>query len=172
MVETFNAHATHEPGVPPEGRMLPEEVIGTILFVGATALAGAQVFLRAAFNIGLPWGQELVVVMIIWSVFIGAAAVTARRRHVRMDLLAASLPPRPSAAIEMVAAMAVLIYIVFVLGAACTFQYFLYESNEFDPSTGIATWWLFLGLPIGAAAMSYRSACDVRARFRAFRTTL
>lgn len=172
MVETYIPPGEDDPSVPPENSLLFEEVVGIILFVSASVLAGLQVFLRAALNIGLVWGQEFVVILVVWSVFIGASAVTARRRHVRMDLIATSLPARPGALLETMASVATLVYIGFVLVAACAFQYFLYNSNEVDPSTDLPTWWLFLGLPIGAALMVFRAGRDLRARFLTYRHTL
>ncbi len=172
MVETFVHEDEANASLPAESAILPEEWIGLVLFIAGTALAGAQVFMRATLDIGLTWGQEFVVTMIIWSVFIGAAGVTARRRHVRMDLLAMSLPRRAGAKIEMIAAAACLIYVVLILIAAGKFQVFLFHSGEIDPSTELPSWCLFLGMPVGVALMLLRSIRDVRARINEHHNTL
>jgi len=172
MVETFvhadEAHAS----LPPESAILPEEWVGLVLFVAAAVLAGAQILLRTTLDIGLPWGQEFVVTMIIWSVFIGAGGVTARRRHVRMDLLAMSLPRRMGAKVEVIAAAACMIYVALILIAAGKFQVFLFHSGEIDPSTELPSWCLFLGMPLGVALLLLRSIRDFRARLSEHRDTL
>ncbi len=172
MVETFVPPGEEDPSVPAEDTMLVEEVIGVILYVSAAVLAGAQIVMRALFNVGLVWGQEGVVILIVWAVYIGAAAVTARRRHVRMDLIAMMLPTRPAALLETVAALAFVAYVVLILIAAARFQYFLFEGQDIDPSTGVPTWTLFLGLPLGVLFMLRRSVNDLRARFASYRYLL
>jgi|GEM_PF-4911846 len=169
MVESFVPPGEEDPSIPAEDTMLVEEVIGVILYVSAAVLAGLQIALRALFDFALVWGQEGVVIFIVWSVYIGASAVTARRRHVRMDLVAMALPKRPAALIETVAAFAIVVYVVLILIAAARFQYFLFEGQDIDPSTGVPTWTLFVGLPLGVLFMLHRSVNDLRARFTAYR---
>jgi C4-dicarboxylate transporter DctQ subunit len=169
MVETFTPSDTDDESLPPDNSILFEEAIAIALFVAGTALAGLQVVLRGLFDIGLVWGQEMIVVLIIWSVFLGASAVTARRRHVRMDLIATSVSPALGAALETAAAFAGLLYVVFILIASWRFLFFIQGSHETDPSTDLPMWILFLGMPLGLIIMTLRSAVDLRARFRQFR---
>jgi TRAP-type C4-dicarboxylate transport system permease small subunit len=44
----------------------------------------------------------------VWIAFLGAAMVSWRERHLRMDVLAARLPPRAAAALRFVERLAVL----------------------------------------------------------------
>src|SRR5689334_3442198 len=137
MVETFDAEDAEDPNLPRRNSFLLEEIVAIVLFVAGNLLAGLQVLLRGVFDIGLVWGQEFIVVLIIWSVFFGGSAVTARRRHVRMDLIAEASPPRVAAVLETAAALAVLAYAVYVLCAAWRFLFFVRASNEVDPSTDL-----------------------------------
>jgi TRAP-type C4-dicarboxylate transport system permease small subunit len=144
-------------------------VVAVVLFVVATLLAGLEIVLRELFDTGLVWAEEAVVVMMIWSVFLGASAVTAYRRHVRMDLLATSIRPKSGAAVEIAASCFVLLYVLAVTVLSWKFFWFLHGAHETDPSTGLPAWCLFVGLPIGMTLMILRSTGDLRARFRQWR---
>lgn len=169
MVETFTPDEDLDPTVPGDSVILPEEWVAIVLFVLGNVLAGLQVLLRGLFDIGLVWGQEMIVVFIIWSVFFGGSAVTARRRHVRMDLVAMLVPARIGAAMEVGAACAVLVYASFVLVAAWRFLFFIAGSKEVDPSTEMPVWILFTGMPIGMIFMVWRGFGDLRTRLARFR---
>lgn len=169
MVETFTPEGDRDPAVPDDSVMLPEEWIGIVLFVSGTFLAWLQVVLRAAFDIGLVWGQELIVVFVIWSVFFGGSGVTARRRHVRMDLVTLLVPTRISAIMEIAASAAVAAYATFVVIAAWRFLFFLVDSKEIDPSIEMQVWVLFLGMPIGMMFMVWRGFGDLRTRIQRYR---
>jgi C4-dicarboxylate transporter DctQ subunit len=169
MVETFTPEGDRDPTLPNDAAMLPEEAVGIVLFTAGNVLAGLQVLLRAIFDIGLVWGQELIVVFIIWSVFFGASGVTARRRHVRMDIVATLVPTRIAAMMEIAASSAVLLYAAFVLVAAWRFLFFIAGSGEVDPSIELPVWILFLGLPVGMIFLTWRSFGDLRSRFLGYR---
>lgn len=155
--------------IPQDGKLLIEEVVAVVLFVAATLLAGLQIALRELFDIGLVWSQETTVVLMIWSVFFGASAVTAYRRHVRMDLLATSIAPKRGAAVEIAASSFVLLYVLVATLLSWRFFRFLLGAHETDPSTGLHAWCLFIGMPIGMTLMALRSVGDLRARFRQWR---
>jgi TRAP-type C4-dicarboxylate transport system permease small subunit len=172
MVETFIQEGAEEAGVPHPDSFLPEEAIAIVLFTIATLLAGIQVFIRGTLDIGLVWGQEMIVVLIIWSVFFGGSAVTARRRHVRMDLVAMLVSRKTAAIMETAAAFFVLVYVVYVLIAAWRFLLFIMASKEVDPSTEWPVWILFAGMPVAMIFMLLRSALDLRTRAQDYRYLL
>jgi TRAP-type C4-dicarboxylate transport system permease small subunit len=149
-----------------DNRLLPEEHIACTLFLAATLLAGAQIVLRSAFDIGIPWSTEAIVTMMIWSVYFGAGAVTARRRHVRMDLLAVSASARVGGALEVAAAACTLLYVAIVVVLSFRFFAFVYHSGELDPSTELPGWVLVIGFPLGLSVTLIRAALDSRSRVR------
>jgi C4-dicarboxylate transporter DctQ subunit len=153
---------------PVSARLLHEEYLAVALFIGATVLAGLQIILREFFNIGLPWSTETIVTMMIWSVYFGASGVTARRRHVRMDLLATSSPPRVGALVEIIASTCTLLYIAAIAVLAWRFLIFVFYSGELDPSTGLPGWFLVVGFPLGLTVAAYRAAGELRGRARNF----
>src|SRR5690606_23022460 len=85
------------------GGLTPEEVIAGVLLVAATLLGGIQVASRTLIGDTFIWAEEAVVVMIVWSVFFGASAVTYRRLHIRVELLAMAVRPKHRSAVELLA---------------------------------------------------------------------
>lgn len=61
-------------------------VIGLLAFF-ATALAFYGVLMRYIFKIPLDWGEEVIVYMIIWAVFISASLLAEEKGHVAATLL-------------------------------------------------------------------------------------
>ncbi len=53
-----------------------------------------QVFCRYVLDSALGWAEELSVYLLVWLVFLGAAAAARDRSHIRVDVLVDRLPPR------------------------------------------------------------------------------
>lgn len=70
-----------------------EYLIGAIL-VALIVAVSSNVVGRAAFNVSLPWADELARMLFIWLVFIGAAAAFSRYEHIAVDALVRRLPLR------------------------------------------------------------------------------
>ena len=146
---------------------LPEELIAVALMVAGTVLAGIQVVRRSILGTTFVWAEEVVVTMIVWSVFFGASAVTYRRLHIRMDLVAASLAPRLRPLVEIAAGLVCLAYVAFVTYLSVFFVLFVRTSAETDPSLDIPRWILHVGMPVGLCFMLVRSVQDLAAHVRA-----
>jgi TRAP-type C4-dicarboxylate transport system permease small subunit len=82
-------------------RDIPRAVIGVIL-LAAIAINFANIVGRYMFSAPLAWAEEVLVFLLIWGVCLGASAVTYDRRHLDMNLLSASFPPRLAMALEAV----------------------------------------------------------------------
>ena len=66
-------------------------ISGAILAIIA-AINGANVFGRYVLNSPIPWGEEVMLFLLIIGVFLALPAVTWDGAHIRMDLLAKALP--------------------------------------------------------------------------------
>jgi TRAP-type C4-dicarboxylate transport system permease small subunit len=65
------------------------EKLSLIVLTGAVfALVVAGVALRYIFNDPLTWGEELIVGLFTWMVFIGASAAVRTHMHIRIDVMA------------------------------------------------------------------------------------
>ena len=69
---------------------LPRLAIG-VLMLAMVAINFSNVVGRHVFAQPLFWAEEIMVLMMVWSVFLGAIAVTFSGRHLRMDLFSAGL---------------------------------------------------------------------------------
>lgn len=64
-----------------------------VLFIGAVCLNFANVVARYLFARAIFGADEIQTYAMVWMAFVGAAAVTWRNAHLRMDVLVAFLPP-------------------------------------------------------------------------------
>lgn len=62
------------------------------LILIAIAINFANVISRYLFNFALFWAEEIMIFLVVWCVFIGAAAVAFNGANLRMDLLSARFP--------------------------------------------------------------------------------
>lgn len=126
---------------------------GFVLFAhGAIAgLVLLAVVFRYAFNDPLTWGEELVVGLFTWMVFIGAAAALRTRTHIRIDVLA-PLYRRPRMA--WLGGLTLLVGVAILLAAivACWDQV-AQESGVESPMLGISKGWFVASMPVGLGLM-------------------
>lgn len=71
---------------------LPYLITGALLLV-ATAINFANVIGRYLFGAPIFWAEEILVFIVIWSVFVAVPSIAYRGDHVRMDLFSARFPP-------------------------------------------------------------------------------
>ena len=73
----------------------------TGLLVFAVLLSFANVVARYVFSTAIPAADEIEIYAMAWMTFLGAAVVTRRERHLRMDVLVGFLPRRARYALEL-----------------------------------------------------------------------
>jgi TRAP-type C4-dicarboxylate transport system permease small subunit len=64
-------------------------VLLLLLMIGVSVL---QIVLRNGFETGLPWGEDLVRVTVLWVALVGSMVATREGRHIRIDALVRFLP--------------------------------------------------------------------------------
>jgi len=74
------------------GWWLETLTLATVL-LAMIGLAAAQILLRNVFGSGLPWADEALRLLVLWSALFGAVAASREDRHIRIDLLGRLLPP-------------------------------------------------------------------------------
>jgi len=102
------------------------ERILAVAFLAAVALNFINVVGRYVFSWSLIWSDEVQVFIMIWMTFLGAAIVTWRQAHLRMDVLFEALPIPAKAAIKLAEAVIALIICGFV-----TYQGYAYARRMF-----------------------------------------
>lgn len=71
---------------------LPYLITGALLLV-ATAINFANVIGRYLFGAAIFWAEEVLVFIVIWSVFVAVPSIAYHGHHVRMDLFSARFRP-------------------------------------------------------------------------------
>ena len=121
-----------------------------IVALMATLLAFWGVVARYSFSYSPDWLEEIVVYMIIWSVFVVASTVAEERGHVGATFLVEMLPPTLRRMIEILTALLALIFCVLI----CYWGYqIVYISHITDERSSTLMryplWWCYLSLPVG-----------------------
>ena len=74
--------------------------VAAALLTATVLIALLQVFCRYVLNDSLSWPEEMAKFAFVWFVFLGAAMVTRRSRHIVIDLVPRSLGPRSCASMR------------------------------------------------------------------------
>ncbi|MGE0797998.1 MAG: TRAP transporter small permease [Lautropia sp.] len=123
-----------------------------ILTHGAVAgLVLLAVVLRYVFNDPLTWGEELIVGLFTWMVFIAAAAAVRTRMHIRIDVLAGVFR-NPRMHWLNVLTLVIGIVIVAVMIWACWDQ-LGQEIDVESPMLGVSKGWFVTSMPVGLLLM-------------------
>ena len=123
------------------------ETVAATLMLGTVVIALIQVFCRYVLNNSLSWPEEMAKFAFVWFVFLGAAMVTRRSRHIAIDLLPRSLGPD---------ALRIHAFAVRVISASVAAFLLIYGADLVTRSTftSPALQWdytyLYLAIPVGA----------------------
>lgn len=71
-----------------------EEVLGCFLLAVYVGLTLLNVILRYCFDFVLSWGEEVILIAFLWSVFLGTITAFRLDRHVAIDVIVTRLPRR------------------------------------------------------------------------------
>jgi TRAP-type C4-dicarboxylate transport system permease small subunit len=135
-----------------------DDTIGAVedLFIivshGAIAsLVLLAVVLRYVFNDPLTWGEELIVGLFTWMVFIGAAAAIRSHMHIRIDVIGPILAnPRMNWLNTLTVIIGIAIIMTMLL--ACH-EYVLQEVVVESPMLGVSKGWFAMAMPTGLLLM-------------------
>ncbi|MEY2619722.1 MAG: hypothetical protein RL522_2724 [Pseudomonadota bacterium] len=100
-----------------------------IVMVGGVALNLANVIGRYALGKPIFWAEEVLVGMVIWGVFFGAAVVSWRGDHLNMDLFYARLGRRSLLAINLLIACVMVGICLFVARQSWSIVVMFYETG-------------------------------------------
>lgn len=136
------------------GRTLENVALVTLLF-SLIGLACAQILLRNAFSIGVPWIDELLRLILLWLAMIGAVAASREHKQIAIDVLSRFVPPRWLRWVEVLTST----FAAAVTGVLCFYSArFVQQSYEFEDVL-LGDWpaWMFqIILPLAFGLMAYR----------------
>ena len=69
-----------------------EEKVLSLLLLAMIAIAFLQIALRTLFSSGLPWADQLLRYLVLWSGLLGAVVATRMDKHIAIDLISHLVP--------------------------------------------------------------------------------
>lgn len=127
--------------------VVAERALAVFLLTALFVTVLLQVFTRYALDLPLPWTEEIARYLLIWTTFIGAAYVGARRLHISVDLLVAKLRPAAATVVDVVAQVIVVAICAVLATGATTAAYQLADVTS--PATDTPMWVVYGSAVLG-----------------------
>ena len=132
-----------------------EDAILVLILTTMILLAAGQIVLRNLFGTGLPWGDEMLRMLVLWLAVAGAVAASRTDKHISIDVLNRFLPERAALAVK----VAVHLFTAVVCGVVAWHSLaFVQTSREFEDVLlgGVPAWILQAVLPLGFGLIAWR----------------
>ena len=128
-----------------------EDTLVAYLHGAISVMVILAVILRYVFNNPLTWGEELIVALLTWMVFLGAAAAIRSQMHIRIDVMA---PVFRHPKFSWLNVVTVLLGMVIIIAAIVScYEFVLQELVVDSPMMGISKAWIVSAIPVGLALM-------------------
>src|SRR5690606_37557734 len=124
-----------------------------VILGGLVLLGAAQIVLRNVFSIGLPWGDGLARLAVLWLALLGAMAASRDGRHLTLGAVTRWLPAR----FRLVAAIGADVLAAGVSAVLARHAWsFVRDSREFGDLllNDIPAWWFQAIMPVAFAFMA------------------
>jgi C4-dicarboxylate transporter DctQ subunit len=132
---------------------LARGVMGILMLAGV-AICFSNVVARYLFGYALFWAEEVMVFLIIWGVFIGAAAAAYERAHLNMDLFSESFSGKPLLFLNAMLVIVLLACCVFMIVQSWQVVTLFYQGGVTSVSAGVPKWIAHLAIPAGFSLMA------------------
>ncbi len=139
-------------------------ILGGGLFLTMFVLFVIQVTARFVFNKPIVWTDEAVVILYVWVILWGCAAIVPEREHVVFDLLWNSVNQRTRQLMQiggnlMIGGLA-------LVGLPASWDYVHFMNREGTPVLNISFMWVYLPFVLLLVGLVIRAALNI---WRAFR---
>lgn len=149
-----------------ESRSLPyrllvrtEFALGLALLTALLLVVMVQVVSRYVFASPFSWTEELARFVFIWMVFAGAAFVTARRRHLAVQLYGGGKTGKAVAVVEAFATVIVIVVsVAMMIGSG---ELMVATANLTSPGTQIPFPVVYAASAVGFALIAFHSVCNL-----------
>ena len=139
-------------------------VIGGGLFLTMFAVFVIQITARFAFNKPIAWTDELAVILYVWIILWGCAAIVPEREHVVFDLLWNSVSWRARQLMQIVGNL--LIGGLALASLPATWDYVRFMAREGTPVLNLPFMWVFFPFVLLMAALVIRAVWSIWQAFR------
>jgi len=131
-------------------------LLGGGLFLTLFIVFIIQITARFGFNKPLPWTDEAAVILYVWVILWGAAAVVPEREHVVFDLVWNSVNYRSRQVMRIVGNL--LLGGLSAAAIPASWDYVHFMAREGSPVLGVSFMWIFLPFVLLLIALVIRSA--------------
>lgn len=133
-----------------------EEILSALCILAMSLIIAAQVFHRYVLGSSLLWSEELGRYLLIWGVYIGCAYAVRDRRHLAVTVVLDLVPDTLRRWMLTLADILTLVFCGVIVVWGIDMLEFLGRTGQKAPSLGVAIYWVYLVIPIGAALMGLR----------------
>jgi TRAP-type C4-dicarboxylate transport system permease small subunit len=129
---------------PPKSKQVEElvfikipHVMAGVLFFAAAGINVTNVIGRYIFSTPVYWAEEIMVFLVVWTVFLAAGSITYRGAHLNMDLIYAALPRAWKRAVNIAIACSMIVCTLFTAFEAWKIVALHYRDNNVTAGTNI-----------------------------------
>ena len=139
-------------------------LIGGGLFLTMFAVFVIQITARFVFNKPIAWTDELAVILYVWIILWGCAAIVPEREHVVFDLLWNSVSWRARQLMQIVGNL--LIGGLALASLPATWDYVRFMAREGTPVLNLPFMWVFFPFVLLMASLVIRAVWSIWQAFR------
>ena len=133
-----------------------EEGLVVTLVIVATLLYFSQVVTRYLFGFTFPWAEEMMVTLLVWSIFIGSSIAVKQRLHISVDVLVNLFSKRIQRVVHYGALIICLIFSSAMIVLGIRYVVFLRGTGTIVISSGLPQYLNLICIPLGGCFMSLR----------------
>ncbi|SFV30700.1 TRAP-type C4-dicarboxylate transport system, small permease component [Devosia crocina] len=143
-----------------------ENYLLTAILVTISVVLVVQVFMRYFVNSPLVWAEELARYLLVWCTMIGTSLAVRESRHIVVDFAPVLFGPRSVGIFRLISMAGIIVFSIVVIYYSVPFVQRVQQMNQLSPSLEIPMWWVYLALPVGAAASILRAIQQVYLQLR------
>jgi TRAP-type transport system small permease protein len=125
------------------------ELLLAIACIAAIFLCFVNVVARYAFGQSLLFADEVEVFVVVWITFLGAAVVSWRRAHLRMDVFFQAMPMRVRRVITTCELIATMVLVGYAAYQSWLYAVRMWQLGSVSNSAGIPMWFPHAAVLIG-----------------------
>jgi TRAP-type C4-dicarboxylate transport system permease small subunit len=133
-----------------------EEILVSVLLVAASLLTFVQVVMRYGLGTTFPWGEELIINMLIWGGLIGSSLALRMGIHIGVDIFVKKFPPPVAKALTLLGLGLGLGFCAILAVLSVRFVLFQMRGGQMSIGLEIPMWIPYLCLPIAFGLMTIR----------------
>ena len=143
-----------------------EKYLLTAILITISVVLVVQVFMRYVLNSPLVWAEELARYLLVWCTMIGTSLAVRESRHIIVDFAPVLFGPRSIGLFRMISMAGIIGFGIVIIVYSVPFVLRVQQMNQLSPSLEIPIWWVYLALPVGAAASILRAIQQLYLQFR------